>query len=340
MEFVYRFLGWVAHLNERLSHTRINLVPLNLAAIFILCVVAIYGLTEIRDGLVNGQTPRRIRMTDLLAHQEAHRNYVKVVGEVHPEAGLTLTRRSSTERAWVPMLDGSGKRAMLVELVDPPPADAKPEIREVTGMLQPLDSRVETELGKVNNTIDGVAIDPEYMLTEGHRPGDLRVWIPATLALGLLLGGFLLTFGTRYVVFRSHPAAAAVPAVAGMPAEADLRTTGCFELDGKHRRRFLDVPCVLTRFETGEPVVVANVDASSRFMGFTTQKRAGYWMLPIAPGSITRLEEGRSYRGGGARPALRFCYQEPGRPAAQQAILSCRDEAEQAAVRAELERIA
>ena len=120
----------------------------------------------------------------------------------------------------------------------------------------------------------------------------------------------------------------------------DIRATGRFVLDEKNAQRFLDVPAGMGTLQTGEMAVVANVDASSNFMGITTEKRAGLWALLVEPGSLARPERGTLYLGLAARPAIRFQYRSAATHQSEAAILTSSTAAGRAALIAERNQLA
>lgn len=122
------------------------------------------------------------------------------------------------------------------------------------------------------------------------------------------------------------------------PAQgADVRVTGAFVLDGKTSQRFLDMPSGYGTLESGETIFASNIDASNRFMGITTAKRAGTWTIVLKNGSARVGDHGLLYAGTAVRPALKLSYVEAatGKPA--QAVLSFGTERERARVLALLE---
>src|SRR5262249_53196561 len=89
-------------------------------------------------------------------------------------------------------------------------------------------------------------------------------------------------------------------------------------------RRFVEMPAVLAHLECGDPVLASNIDASSRFMGFTTTQRSGIWTLAIDAGSVREIQAGFLYWGMARRPAFRFMYRR-GRGDKRRAIITADD---------------
>ncbi len=342
MTFIYRVMGLVASLNQRLSRTRINLVPLNWAAMGGLGVLLAISLAGWRDAHANGQMPRTMTVGQVLAHSGMDKNYVAVRGLLVPGAGIDKKGDSgSVETTWSPMLDVASKRAFLVEQ-DGAGTGGQAAPTTVTGMLRPLDDKLKSKIQEGGGSIDGVPLDTDYMLVEGQKPGSAALWAVGAALSSLLLALFVITFLTKYVVFQKvDRAPGALPGAEGTdvdPAQgADVRVTGAFLLDGKTSQRFLDMPSGYGTLESGETIFASNIDASNRFMGITTAKRAGTWTIVLKNGSARVGDHGLLYAGMAVRPALKLSYVEAatGKPA--QAVLSFGTEGERARVLALLE---
>jgi hypothetical protein len=264
-----------------------------------------------------------------------------VTGNLYSGAAL-IARSGRSEDApvtktWTPLVDGSGKRGILVERGAAADTEAGVKTVEITGMLEPMDEDLQAKLQSSEGKLDGIKLDTEYTLAEARSPGDPWAFSLAAAVSGALLGLLLVTFALQYVVFRPVAAELTLPATVEGSREPALRVTGSFLLDGAHRQRFLNVPAAMVRAEGGETLFVSNIDASSRFMGFTTARREGYWLVPIQPGTVPKFELGRLYVGLAVHPAVRFRYREPQGRHAQTAIVSFQNEAERAAALRELQ---
>ena len=138
--------------------------------------------------------------------------------------------------------------------------------------------------------------------------------------------------------FSSHEVA---PAVAPSPAEngrADIRMTGRLRLHEKLAQRFIDVPVSPVHLEDGAFAFASNIDASSRMYGVVTQKRSGLWLLMPQQRTLS-WEEGLSYFGFKARPALRLNYADAlDKDKKSSAILSFGSEAQRAQIIASLRK--
>jgi hypothetical protein len=345
MSIVYRLLGAVARLNERMSHTSVNLLPINWLAMVGLGVLFGVGVTQTREAVVNGATPRAAPLGEVLAHRNVERNFVTVVGPVLPEI-LRETSKSSGDvrRTWGIMVDPQGARAIFIEFKGSSGTGIEPQVMTITGMLAPLESRVRQKLDEMGGKIEDVPIDAEYVIQEGRSPGDAMTWGLTTALSGILLLLFVITFLRQYIIFQK--AGARVASMAGTPPAVmpgqgvDLRVTGRFVLDEKNARRFLDVPAGMVTLETGEPAFVSNIDASSKFMGATTVERKGLWAIIVQRDSLRDPDVGTLYVGLATRPALRIRYVDAATSRRETAVLSCETESEREAVIAELNKAA
>ena len=323
MDFLYRVLGVVARMNERMSRFRVNFIPSNIGLMLVTGAVAFgSGLAAIM-GVVEAGPPRTVRVADVLNHQGG-RSYVRVTGVLHTDISLTETREGSgsVERTWVPLTDGSGKHGILVEVKEGS-SDQKPGIVTLTGMLSTPSTALSEELSNKGNKIHGVEIDRETTLEEGGAPADPLLMAGVFLLSGAVAVMMLATLCMQYVVFRKTGAAPAPTGAAAWPENLVVRTTGRFVLDGQHSQRFLNVSSVLTELETGETALLANIDASSRFMGITTSKRAGIWAIILQPNSVKDVQLGLMYVGFAVLPALRFNFTDAADRRFANAIVTC-----------------
>ena len=336
MSLVYRLMGIVALLNQRLSRTRINLIPLNWAAMVGLGILLVTALGEWQDAHANGAAPRPVSVATVLAQPSTAQNYVAVQGLLVPDSGFEEKKDgdSTAEHTWVPMVDVPGRRAFLVERAGTG-LGGQPAPATVTGMLRPMDEELKTKAQEDGGTIEGVPLDLDTMLVEGEHPGSALGWGLLAALAAALLALFVITFLQKYVVFQKVP-----PAPGSLRETSDIdpdqganvRVTGNFLLDGQNAQRFLDVPAGYGALETGEVVFVSNIDASSRFMGFTTSSRKGLWTVILQNGSARIADHGLLYSGFAVRPALRVDYREAATGQPGQAILSFGTEGERAHV--------
>lgn len=341
MSILYRLMGVVALVNQKLSRMRINLVPLNWVVMIGLGILVSVAVGEWHDASSNGAAPRPVSVASVLANSSTDKNYVAVQGILVPDEGFELKKNGAVEHTWVPMVDVKGRQAFLVERASAG-LGGKPAQATVTGMLRPLDSKLRTKAQEDGGTIEGVPLSLDTMLVEGQQPGSALVWGLVAGTAALLLALLVITFLMKYVVFQKVPLApgrfGGAPDVD--PAQgANVRVTGNFLLDGKSGQRFLDVPAGYGSLETGELVFASNIDASSRFMGVTTSSRKGMWAVIFQNGSARVLDHGLLYSGFAARPALRVDYRETATGKPSQAILSFGTEGERAHILGMIESV-
>ncbi|HZT41251.1 MAG TPA: hypothetical protein VFA07_03635 [Chthonomonadaceae bacterium] len=357
MNLLYRLMGIIARVSERLSHTRVNFVPINLAAIAGLILLFGIGLVETRDAVVNGDKPRTTTLAAITAHQNTEHNYITVSGTLVPKLAIQRVSKSETsdnenvQNSWVPLVDSDGEHGVFVQLEGDTGAET-PYKTTVTGMLVPIDTemrkKVMEEIGSLPKGTK-FPIDLDFMVKDGAHPGDPGLWITTTVLSGLVLALALITLAQKYVVFQKTTAgmpmavvssSSFAPPVIDPQRGLDLRLTGKLSLNEKNSQRFLDVPARMVTLETGEQAFASNIDASSRFMGVTTSKRAGIWASIIQPGSLREAEPGRLYVGLATRPALRLHYTDAATARPETVILSCANEAERQTLIQEINRIA
>ena len=334
MSIIYRLLGIVARVNENLSRKSINFIALNWAIMVGLGFLLATGMSETRDALVNGDKPRQVTLTEVLDHRNLERNFVSVAGVLFPDGSLqkTVKHRNSQQETvtgtYVPLLELATKHGIFVERAGQPTSG--PSRRSaVTGMLKPIDSMLKNKLMETGGKLGPVPFDTDYMLVEGATPGNGWVWGVLTVVSLALFVLFLLTWFLRYVVFertRSLPPSRAQASAEG--AGIDLRVSGKFTLDGKAQKRFLNVPATITKLETGELALLSNVDASSKFMGVTTTKRAGLWSIIVPTENLQSAELGLHYVGLAVRPAFRITCRQANSGKTERPILSFSNGAE------------
>src|SRR5579862_2323485 len=123
MNLFYRLMGLVARASERLSHMRVNLIPLNLAAIAGLIFLFGTGLVETRDAVVNGDKPRETTLTAITRHQDTQHNYITVSGILVPKLSIQRVSKSESagsdervEHSWLPLVDPDGEHGVFVQM--------------------------------------------------------------------------------------------------------------------------------------------------------------------------------------------------------------------------------
>lgn len=327
MEIFNRILGLVAVIMEKLGRQSINFIPLN----FVLMLGALLGSTAaggiagtLYENIQRGEVePRKLKLTELLDYEK---NDIKidepviVEGSFVPTYGMQYGRQKKTSPemdvtdAWAPLVDWRGRRGMFVRLSDKNEnLEARAANREFTGWLDHIDTELRDELNTVNGKIEGIAMNTSVQFHEGKPMSYEASWngflILVPLSAGLGIAGLLslIAMWRRYIIFGRksfEPGSAALSA----PTTDDLpnvKLSAFFKLND-HGKVFHNVPVAWGFSEEGELVFLSNIDASSKFMGFTTSNRAGVWSLVIPTNEIEWVQYGRHYWGGGAKPALRI----------------------------------
>jgi hypothetical protein len=310
----YRLLGIAALVGQRLSRQRVNLIPLNWPAMAGLIGLAIWSLVMVRDGVVNGTTPRTVPLADLLTRKgDLGRNFVRTTGMVVPQGQLTKVKRDKNtgaetiETVWVPIADSVSKKILLIERANAVEQGTEPHAETVQGMLVPIDSSVRHELESYSSTSQ-TALDMDYMLVEGKTPAQPAIWIP-TLILSSLFGvAMVWTFLRRYIVWRGVTTGSIPQRPSrALPDTLSVYATGEFLMSGSnHQDRFLEVPVGISFTPTGDALAYSRINASNKFMGFVTQDRDGTWVLPLGNPRGQSVEVGEIYLGAKCHYALRW----------------------------------
>jgi len=329
MDLFYRLLGFVAGINSGLSRVRINFVPLHYGLILVLGSVAFFsGIIGMSVASAAGPAIT-VSLDRVLAGSRPERTFVSVTGKLKPTSTLLEKAGGGAEAAetkWVPLVDRSGKRGLLVQLKTTPATATSGKPVEVTGWLCDLNPDLLETLQAKKGTVGGIQIDTSQVLREGSDPlSPLPLWI-ISLATGVPAGLLFLMLFSQNIVFRKVPLGAGIP-LGDRLQKIDLRVTGSFTLNGWNRR-FLDVYSSFAVGEAGELLFISNIDASSRLYGFTLHDRQGYWVLSMHPGSLQAPESGLLYLDFRARPALRLKYRPTGGGKLETAIASFGSEAE------------
>lgn len=170
-------------------------------------------------------------------------------------------------------------------------------------------------------------------------------WLLGAIMLVSALAACLLliTFLSQYVVFQKTDTA---PAAGPPDAPIEISQivpglTGSLILDQKTAQRFLNVPVVPQKMDTGDLGFFSKIDASTTAYGTVMLKqRVGIWYTLVKAGSVQALEPGLLYLGTGARPALKVRYKDAFKAGSSSLILSFGSEGERQAVAEELGRLA
>lgn len=332
MGIVYRVLGLAAALGNRTSRFSINFLKLNWILMVLLGVGIAATGKELGYAVNNRAEPRDLTVAEAMSHADVASNFVRLRGNLISECAFQSTKvrngAATVEASYFVMFDDDKKGAVLVQTEStaiPRPTDGK-----LTGMLMPIDSKLRHKLAETNGRIGPVAIDVDYVLELGRRPGNASTYAIALTVLAIAMLAMLATWKNRYIVFRGDGADAtrsrAKPQEQQTGGEVPMTASGVFSLE-RTNKRFTCMPSVLLEAE-GVPVACANVDASSNFMGIKTSNLHGIWTIPLG-GAGRAIESGTQYYGFGCRPALRIVQAAGGREATT--VLGFADEGARAA---------
>jgi hypothetical protein len=304
----------MAKVNSALWRFRINFIPLNLLVIFGLGATAVATWQSAIDAVRNAHTPFEISLDQIRSNREIIQNYVRVNGVEVPVAVYQYGSREKdgsitrVEKSWFPLLDNDKKYLLLIQRTGTFQS-GQPHPTTITGMLRPMESDIRVRLAATNDQIEGIPVETRYMLIEDEGPGEL--WISGLVSALAFFS--LLCIGIasvkRNTVFQPDARRLTLPQTISSEQFVRVGATGRFSLDGKIAQRFVDMPAVLSG-DQGFPLVMSNIDASRRFMGAVTSKRAGIWIIPLKPGTVRNVEFGFLYFGLSRRPAFRFSYED------------------------------
>lgn len=319
MVALFYLLGAVAKVNAKLWRHRVNFLPLNVLLVVLMGAGGFAAMDTAIERLQNATSPIPLTVGQIHDSQTIPQNYVKVAGVEIPEGVYEFGNKNSkgemtsVEKSWSPLIDRANRRVLLVQHSGKA-AGGDPHEVSITGMIRELNEDVRRSLATDSNSIGGFPVETRYMLVAGDHPAN---FIVSTLITILCFGGVAL-FAISTIVSNTIFQRATLSSPLSRVQSKDhitVRATGTFVLDQSgHRteKRFNDVPAVLARAENGAPALFANIDASSRFMGFETANRSGTWSLMVEPGSVRETQSGFLYWGSQRRLAVRFGYQGPG----------------------------
>jgi hypothetical protein len=325
MVLVYRVLGVAAAVNNTLARHRVNFVPSNFIIGAVAACIFFFNATGWLEAVDNGAIARPVQLGELSPGAIGRATFIRTTGVLVPGAGFQYGEQdkegniTKLKMEFVPIVDRDSARGLFVQLPASHRFGSEPRETEINGMVRPMQEFLSRELRQSNFEYGGVQMLPDYVLVADETPGD-----PASWQMGAALsGGVVLIFGLMLVKRNTIfvPGGAAADASG---AGADLTTlgaTGIFLLE-KHKQRFMNVPAAIGTLDNGDLALLANVDASSAFMGVTYAQRAGIWVMPMAPGSIGSLQEGTLYYGTKAIPAVRFSYKEAGSNTSRIAVVT------------------
>ncbi|HZI40875.1 MAG TPA: hypothetical protein VFD67_04210 [Gemmatimonadaceae bacterium] len=331
MTALYYILGVVAKMNAAMWRFRINFVPIN---VLLIAGLGLWGFAELNsaiEGTHNERTPINVSIAQIHDDASIAQSYVAVTGYNIPVALYEYGDKSSSgeitrvERSWSPLVDTANHRVLLVQHSGKTPGGHAEEAT-VTGMLRELAGDIRTKLATHHDSIQGVPVETRYMLVAGEEPADSMTSAITAAAVLAVVALFIIATFKRNTIFQHAELGSPVSKVKSAEP-LKVGATGTFSLEqqgGVLEKRFVGMPAVLGRLDNGNPALFSNIDASSRFMGVTTSKAAGIWILAIQAGSVKKPQVGFLYWGSTRRPALRFSYSSaPG--VTRQALISADD---------------
>jgi len=315
MEFVYRCLGATATLNQALSRNRINLIPFNWILMGIIGAVAMYSLMQVEESISNRSGATQTTVGKIASSSVAEGTYVKLTATVAPEAELDWVEKKSdgteeTNAKFYPATDGQGS-IILLRADDGHIQGAKEYQTTVSGMVRSVDSEMQSKMADDPTMAKafGTKGDTLYVDTS-DQPAPTTPNLCLLIVSGLFLSALVITFMTRYIVFRRTPEPQTIvnaETQAQIAAEGmDSRVTGAYTLAGVGAQRFREMPSMLQVQPDGGWSFFSNIDASNSFMGFRTNNRQGFWACWINPNIVSKVEYGRMYSGFSSRPAIRI----------------------------------
>jgi hypothetical protein len=330
MSAFYYVLGIVAKMNASMWRYRINFLPIN---VLIVGALGLWGFGELSsaiEGSHNDATPLAVSVQQIHDDASPAQNYVAVTGLDVPVAlyefgdKATNGEISRVERSWAPLVDTINQRILLVQRSGKTPG-GRAHQATITGMLRELPADVRKGLAAQHDSVQGLSVETRYTLVAGEQPADSMASALTAAVVLSIVALFVIATIKRNTIFRRADFGSPVSKVKSVdPLTVGATGTFALEQEGKTiQKRFVAMPALLAHLDNGNPALFSNIDASSRFMGITTSKRAGVWTLAIETGSVQALQVGYLYWGKARRPALRFSYRSAG--AKRQAVISTAD---------------
>ena len=330
MSAFYYVLGIVAKMNASMWRFRINFLPINVLVVGALGLWGFGELSSAIEGSHNDATPLAVSIQQI--HDEANptQNYVAVTGLDVPVALYEFGDKAENgqltrvERSWAPLVDTVSQRILLVQRSGKTPG-GRAHQATITGMLREMPADVRKGLAARHDSVEGLSVESRFTLVAGEQPADSMTSALTAAVVLSIAALFLIATVKRNTIFRRADFGSPVSKVKSVdPLTVGATGTFALEQEGKAiQRRFVAMPALLAHLDNGNPALFSNIDASSRFMGITTSKRAGVWTLAIDTGSVQALQVGYLYWGAARRPALRFSYKSAG--AKRQAVISTAD---------------
>lgn len=329
VEGVYRLLGAIAPVNQRLGRHRVNLIPANFLLLFGVGTLAIISFNSVVKVLASRRAPEPQTVDTLISSTRFAQGYVAVQGRLMAESRLSFEKEASPRAAladytWAPLMDAATGRAMLVQFDAQHPFPPNGADVTVEGILRPVNSFVAQRVKQTKYVQAGIPIHRGLMLVAGRKPGSLDGPLMTGTIFGLAAVALLWLIFNRNVVFMPGEAAMSSGRVALLdaPAGDSLVVSATLTLDAKTRRFFTNMPAVVQRTESGDTALVSAIVTSSTYFGIKTSEHSGVWMVLMRPGSITEAQTGHVFWGLKKMAATRFRYVNAMTGASEQAVVA------------------
>jgi hypothetical protein len=311
---VYRLLGLLAPINQRLSWFRVNFIPSNALFLIALAAIVFLNVNSIAAVQKARTAPEPRPVSRVLATPTPLRSYVALQGRLRTDARIAFDEQRAggnlilADYTWVPLADRAAREAILVQFEANETFDESGEDVEIEGIIVPMLPALKRLLEETNFVRAGTRIVPRYMLVAGRRPGSLTTpSVVIAVAVVLFLSVVWLTYNKNVVFMPSDgvPVAGAIQ----KPAMESLALSGRFTYDGQTHRYFTNVPGSITRTESGNPVLSTLLETSTtRYGVLKSVEHSGMWLLPIEAGSITGVQAGHVFWGTRKLRAIRFRF--------------------------------
>ena len=329
MSALYYALGFIARLNTGMWRYRLNFIPINVLVIGLMIFGAVAAVRSAIEGASNDRVPLAVTVAQIRDEANPTRTYISVSGLEIPDAVYEYGEKASNgditriEKSWTPLVDRESQRILLVQRAGKAPA-GEPRQTTVAGMLRELDDDVRKGLAEHGNAIQGVPVETRYALVDGDTPANSETSAIIAIFLLVTLVLFAIATASRNTVFQRTDFGSPVLKIKSV-GPVHVGGTATFALRKNEKiiqKHFIEMPSVLTHTDSGQPVLLSNIDASSHFMGITTSERSGIWTVMMENGSVRDPQMGYLYWGTSRRPALRFTYTSAEANAVRSAIIT------------------
>ena len=328
VEAVYRVVGALAPINQRLWRLRLNMVPANVLLIIGLGTGAAVCWHNIGRVLESRRALEPEPLSALLSGKRPARNYVSLQGRLVSDARIAFGQEGAAGTlaalTWVPLQDEATGKAILVQLAADYALPGNGADVTLEGTLRPIASPVSPQLSPNRFVHAGMPIERRFMLVEGRRPGSLGGSITIGSVCAILALALAWATLSRNVIFMADgdtPAAGTV-AFFDSPSPEPLLVSGTLAFDAKTRRFFAHMPALMRRMDTGDTAIISHIETSSTFFGVKRTEHSGVWMLGIRPGSITEAQTGYVFWGHRKLRATRFRYVSTMTGASERAVVA------------------